>query len=367
MSGWRWWVRAGLYALLWWSGVTPLWRWWNRRRAVILIYHGVKEADGGPPTEGGGAPVGVLQLPVRDFERHLDELTRRYRVLPLERLARGLAGEEPLPSWPAAITFDDGYRNVFTVALPRLERRGLTATVFLATGLIGAGRIHWPDRLERALAAVRGDALVVQWRGARESFPMDSPARRAETLSVLTDWMKAMDDAARANLLGVIERQELGGQPLPPDAGDAAVADWNEVRDALRRGLDFGSHTVNHSILTRCDLTRVTDELVESRRTLEKQLGRPIPTFSYPNGNNDAPVRARVRAAGYRYAVTVESGLNAVGADPYQLRRVDLGAADDRYTIRAKLAGLHDALRLALGRRRAAGVRLTLATDEVRS
>jgi peptidoglycan/xylan/chitin deacetylase (PgdA/CDA1 family) len=179
--------------------------------------------------------------------------------------------------------------------------------------------------------------------------------------------MKAMDDAARAALLGAIERQELGGRPLAPEAGDAAVADWHEVRDGLRRGLDVGSHTVNHAILTRCDLGRVSDELNESRRTLEKQLDRPITLFSYPNGDNDAAVRARVQEAGYRCAVTVESGLNAAGADPFQLRRIDLGAADDRYTVRAKLAGLHDALRLALGRRRAAGVRLTLASDEVRS
>jgi peptidoglycan/xylan/chitin deacetylase (PgdA/CDA1 family) len=44
-----------------------------------------------------------------------------------------------------AITFDDGYDNLYTEALPILEKHGLTATVFVTTGHVGGSNEWEPE------------------------------------------------------------------------------------------------------------------------------------------------------------------------------------------------------------------------------
>ena len=47
---------------------------------------------------------------------------------------------------PVALTFDDGYRDFFTAAVPVLERHGFRATMYLPTGFIGHRRRHFKSR-----------------------------------------------------------------------------------------------------------------------------------------------------------------------------------------------------------------------------
>lgn len=326
---WRWRLRYVSYACCYWTGVTAFFRIASRREARILVYHGVTASKEGGP----------MQMPAKRFETHLEELSRAYRVVSLDRIAEGLSGREaPIP-FSAAITFDDGYRNVVTVAFPILKRFGLPATVFLDTDIVDSGHIHWPDRVEQAIQSVTSGVIVIREQGRCESIRIDTPDRRINCIADLTNRMKAKTDEDRADMLADIEFQ-CPRQSFPQD--NAEVLSWEEIRKAIAEGLAFGSHSETHAILTQYDLNRIDREVVESRNVIQKQIDRPITAFSYPNGNNDDRSRRCVQEAGYRLAVTVESGLNPPGRDPYQLRRMTLESEDDRYTIRAKLSGLHD-------------------------
>ena len=88
-------------------------------------------------------------------------------------------------------------------------------------------------------------------------------------------------------------------------------------------GLEIGSHTVSHPILTTTDNDELRRELLESRARLEAELGHSVELFCYPNGGFDERVRRETAGAGYACAVTTRPGLNERrGADPFTLRRV---------------------------------------------
>jgi peptidoglycan/xylan/chitin deacetylase (PgdA/CDA1 family) len=53
-----------------------------------------------------------------------------------------MARHEPLPGKPVILTFDDGYRDFLTAAMPVLRAHGFSATVFLVAELIG-GTADW--------------------------------------------------------------------------------------------------------------------------------------------------------------------------------------------------------------------------------
>jgi peptidoglycan/xylan/chitin deacetylase (PgdA/CDA1 family) len=94
------------------------------RHTVILAYHSIGSASS-------------FSQPIERFEEQMQILAERFTVVPLPALLEALqAGGERL----AAITFDDGFEDLYTCAFPILRKRGFPFTVFLTTGFLEGGR-----------------------------------------------------------------------------------------------------------------------------------------------------------------------------------------------------------------------------------
>lgn len=99
-------------------------------------------------SEVGRAPIGILfyhriadthpngwTMPVRDFERQIEWLSKRFDLVSLEEAQRRLSeGRNRRPA--VAITFDDGYGENCETAIPILLRRGIPFTYFVSTQII---------------------------------------------------------------------------------------------------------------------------------------------------------------------------------------------------------------------------------------
>jgi peptidoglycan/xylan/chitin deacetylase (PgdA/CDA1 family) len=128
------------------------------------------------------------------------------------------------------------------------------------------------------------------------------------------------DDA----LLEIASSLGVNVPELPPD--DYGGISWDQARRMEADGVEIGSHTKTHPILTSVSDSRLLSELAESRARLEAMLGHEINLLCYPNGNHDGQVRRAAVASGYLCAVTVELGFNDHSIDPMRLRRMDAEA-----------------------------------------
>lgn len=92
------------------------------------------------------------------FRSHLDLIVEReLRSLTVTGFLDAVAAQDhELLSRSVVITFDDGFADFATAALPSLRERGLAVTLFLATGLLGAGRymLDWSQLAELHAAGV---------------------------------------------------------------------------------------------------------------------------------------------------------------------------------------------------------------------
>lgn len=81
------------------------------------------------------------------FEAHVKELAERgYHGITLRQAVLAWQGEGQLPDYPVVFTFDDGYKDNLTIALPILQKYGFSATVFVASDLMGTGNyLSWDD------------------------------------------------------------------------------------------------------------------------------------------------------------------------------------------------------------------------------
>jgi hypothetical protein len=112
-------------------------------RPLVIGYHRVVENFDASARES----IPAMLISSRMLEAHLDWIGRRYRFVSLDELATiletGITPKKPV----AAVTFDDGYRDIYHHALPLLRRKGIPAGVFLVTELTGTSRIPLHDRL----------------------------------------------------------------------------------------------------------------------------------------------------------------------------------------------------------------------------
>ena len=282
----------------------------QKARLSILIFHRVMpRKDDMSPSEPD----------VARFEQILSWVGQWFRVLPLQHGVR-LLREGELPPRAMAITFDDGYADNHDVALPLLQKHGMSATFFIASGFLNGGRM-WNDTI---IEAMRFTPLrEMDLRGIGDSplgcLPIQSIEQRRAAAMHLIRTVKHLRPEARLRAVEVIaDRAECA---LPTDLM-LSTAKLKSLRSA---GMDIGAHTVSHPILASLDTTAARREIEAGRSELEAMLGERIAIFAYPNGKPQQDYTPRcvglVKELGFEAAVTTAPGAMSIGTDPWQIPR----------------------------------------------
>ena len=102
---------------------------------------------------------------------------------------------------------------------------------------------------------------------------------------------------------------------------------WEQLAEMQLSGIEFGSHTVDHNVLTELSPNSVNHELSDSKSVLERRLGHRVEVLAYPCGFTNEYIKTRVSATGYRAAFTVNLGNVHPGDDLYALNRVPIFGA----------------------------------------
>ena len=280
---------------------------------------------------GARAPLSVLVfhrvLPVpdplfpavmhaRQFDAVCGWLARWFNVLALdEAVARLQAGT--LPARAASITFDDGYADNHHVALPILQRHGLRATFFMATGFLDGGCM-WNDAVIETLRASQLTVLDLSALGLGRHHLGTIEGRRSAVAALIAQ-IKYRPVIERVALTEHIAR--LARVALPHDL----MLTSPEVKALRQAGMQIGAHTVSHPILARLTQAQAHQEIAGSKRYLEQLLGERVGLFAYPNGKpgeDYSPTNVElVRHLGFDAAVSTQWGCSSQGDDPLQIRR----------------------------------------------
>lgn len=272
------------------------------------------------------------------FAWQMQYLRDRHDPITFRTLLDFLDGKARLPERPVIVTFDDGYDDNYLNAFPLLRSLGVPATIFVSTGYIGSGKPFWFDLVAHILHHAPVETLTVHDLDMNLTLGASVDSRR-KAASRLVGELKRVSNARRLDILDRLERQYAGAMN-PGEFRLSRPLDWSQIREMSAAGIEFGSHTVSHPILSRLDDDELERELTVSREHLEQELGMPAPVLAYPVGGpeefNDKVVRA-AGAAGYRLGVSYMPGVNRLGdMDRFRLRRQHV----ERYVSNAWFSGL---------------------------
>ena len=222
-----------------------------------------------------------------------------------------------LPARPACITFDDGYADNHNVALPILQRHGLTATFFIATGFLDGGRM-WNDTL---IATIRGSTTQVLDFSSLSlgQYPVSTIDQKKATITALINQIKYRPVAERISITEQLAH--LAQVQLPHDL----MMTTHEVKAMRHAGMQIGAHTVSHPILARLTDEQARQEIGDSKIFLEQLLGERVGLFAYPNGKPGEDYTPQtvdvVRSLGFDAAISTQWGSTRAGTDVLQIPR----------------------------------------------
>ncbi len=280
-----------------------------RRGLLIFNYHGFSTFAndywdfGSLFTSGYG---GNFEKQVRYFERHFRKLT--------DFSLTGTSAGRPA----YLLTFDDGYKDNFEIALPVLVKHAVPSIFFVATGAIGTDHLLWYDAVRRRYDSMRPRG---RWAAAR---------------------LKRRCKAELEQLKRIAGHDGRPMMPIPPETSPRLMMNWDEVRGAEAAGVLIGAHTSTHPILSRLSSDSQRREIQTSLETIKRETGRCPEFFSYPEGDatsfDDETVRI-LKETGVSFAVTTEPGLNdCPAAAPYSLKRTGLNPSDPVPVVALKIA-----------------------------
>ncbi len=279
-------------------------------RLSVLIFHRVlPQAD----------PLFPDELTAARFDELMALLARNTQVLPLGQ-ALALRAQRKLPPRAVAITFDDGYADNLTVAWPILQRHGLPATVFVASGFLDGGRM-WNDTVIETLRASSREALDTAELGlGLGRLPLVTVADRRRAIDAV---LKAVKHRPVDERLALV--QSLHAAAGSPRLPDDLMLSTPQLQSLHRAGAEIGAHTVHHPILAVLPDAEAERELHEGRRALQQRIDAPVDLLAYPNGKprQDYDLRhaAMARKLGFRAAVSTAPGPVTTSSDDFQLPR----------------------------------------------
>jgi len=252
---------------------------------AVLGYHGVR-ADDWP---AGTMTFEGLHVRAGELDAHCRLVRATCHPISLAQWCRARAGGPSLPPRPVLFTFDDGYRTVFTLARPILERYSIPAVVLVCTDPVDQRRLLWYDAAARA----RGEDDVERIKTL--------PFEEWEALQVAWSW--PADEADPMAPLTVAEVRALAETP----------------------GIEIGAHTAGHPILARGSMEQQCAQIARSKTRLEDWIGRPVTAFAYPNGrpgqDYSADTVALVKENGFETAFTTRTGFATPDEEPLEYSR----------------------------------------------
>lgn len=278
------------------------------QRLLVLGWHNV-EGTGCFPSRAGSGSAGLY--------RQLTALDRLANVVPLEPALADLDAGRPIPRRAVALTFDDGYADVLSIAAPMLERLRLPATFFLVPGLLSREVRAWWEAL--ALAFATATAPRLRWN--ERSWVLDGAGARRRAFTTVAEQLKELDAASREAAVDVlVALAEPAGAVDRPEL----FLDWAGAGELVRRGFAIGSHTSAHAILARETPQAQQLDLVTARRRLQEELQVSVDVLAYPNGRArdfDAATTAAAARTGHTHSLTTIEGLHVAGGSPHAVRR----------------------------------------------
>jgi peptidoglycan/xylan/chitin deacetylase (PgdA/CDA1 family) len=331
-------MKAAAFSALRATGLMPAVRHFTAGKGAILMFHEIHDEGDRELRTGTSTSF---------FDHVLGWLKRNgWELVSLDECAKRAQSDAPVSRF-ASLTFDDGYRDNVTRALPILERHCAPFTVYVPTGAPTRTLNCWWLGLRELFR--KSDSVEIEPMGKR--FECAAVDRKISALDAVCRWIHE-DYRRKESLTSIFESAGISLSEL----NQTYFLDEQGLRELATHPLaSIGGHTTSHAALSCLHSDLAFSEMAENRIYLEQLLHRPVSHLAFPYGNPRACSErefALAKKAGFSTAVTTEDApLFAGKYNAYALPRVGVRSDDTLASFDARVSGLERVMSSMLRRK----------------
>lgn len=300
----------------------------GRPRVTILMYHRISDNKHRTVLDSN-----VISASPKNFRKQMEHLAKNHKVITFDDLLDYYKKKKGLEKNSVIITFDDGYKDNYQHAYPILRKYRLPANMALTTGHIGGNELFWWDKIAYVINKTKLKKVSLYGLG---EFPLEN---KELAITKIQEKVKKISDKKKNYFIDRLARK-LGVKI--PNARSLFLS-WSEVRRMSRHNISFSAHTVNHPILTRLSFKEAKDEILRSKRKIQRETGEKVSVFTYPNGDKhdmSDKIDRFLKKSGFSFSLSTIYGANNPDAGLFRLKRISVENDDDMRLFKIKLSGL---------------------------
>ena len=288
---------------------------------TILLYHGVSKTES----------VGIENYSgkhVREsvFLDQMKFIKKNCNILSIDDVVEISNEGKNYPHGSVVVSFDDGFRNNYTAAVPILDDLKIPAVFYIPSGMVGTNIMFWVDQLENCINSTEKKRVRIKLDEICE-YEISTDEEKIDAIENIKKFCKQNDKLRKEILAELIDQCQV--TPDSSYSKNYEKITWEELHEMNNNRLfTIGGHSLYHDILSELELSVMRQDVLLSIKLLEYNLQTPIKHYSYPEGQpnhyNENVINA-LKDNGIICCPSAVNGINGYKTDLFDLKRIMVG------------------------------------------
>jgi len=211
------------------------------------------------------------------FEQDLIYLKENYNLISYDQLAAGLSGGKLKPG-SIMISFDDGYKECFSIVRPIMLKLDIPCTFFITSDFIDNQKMFYRNKVSWCIDVVNS-LEEPEWAqflvDVRNTF-----GKTFQDKEAFNQWIKELPQTDEALIDNIAEKLNMKWGDLIKEYRPFMSTD--EIKELASDGFEIGAHSCRHIIFNKLNATQIEEEIVVSSQKVKEITGQQIVPFSFP-------------------------------------------------------------------------------------
>ena len=272
----------------------------------------------------------IKGLDVRLFRQQLEFFKENFTVVSMEQVIEAVKGQAVLPDQALLLTFDDGYMDHYTYALPLLEEFGFQGAFFISGKVLETHSLLDVNKIHYILASTDIQSLVSDlkekmddYRGREYDYPstaqlwneyaVDGRYDGKETVFCKRMLQTVLPEPLRAQIssdlfkkyVGITEEKLAYELYMTPE----------QLKTMQRHGMYIGIHGYDHYWLGNLTTEQMKEDISKALEIMDGFIDRTEWVMNYPYGSYNRDVLDFVQKQGAIVGLTTEVRLADLDED----------------------------------------------------
>ena len=244
---------------------------------IFLCYHGVTKHKSKNIENFSGK-----HLDKEIFRKQMEILKKKCKILDIHLIYYHLKNNIPFEKNSVAISFDDGFENNFSQAVPILKKLKIPAIFYICPQNIEKKNMFWVDKIEALIINTVRKSIYL--KSLRKNYSLKNNSDKKKAILAIKNFCKSQSVKKKDDIINelyFITKKKNSLKLIK----NYKIASWSQIKSTAKNHLfEIGGHSMEHDIFTKIPKNKLYNEIKNCISLIKKRTGIRINHFSYPEG-----------------------------------------------------------------------------------